>query len=70
MHAHMWPQWGMHSPQAYMYMANLAYGVTTTRDPQTSQADVVSVRRRGRDGRHDRPAHLRHRPRHLLATTT
>ena len=41
-HAHMWPQWGVHSPQPYMYTVNLAYGVTTTRDPQTSQADVVS----------------------------
>jgi Tol biopolymer transport system component/imidazolonepropionase-like amidohydrolase len=41
-HAHMWPQWGVHSPQPYMYTANLAYGVTTTRDPQTSQADVIS----------------------------
>ncbi len=41
-HAHMWPQWGVHSPQPYMYTANLAYGVTTTRDPQTSTADVVS----------------------------
>ena len=41
-HAHMWAQWGVHSPQPYMYTANLAYGVTTTRDPQTSQYDVVS----------------------------
>ncbi len=41
-HAHMWPQWGVHSPQPYMYTANLAYGVTTTRDPQTSQTDVIS----------------------------
>ncbi|MBK6487028.1 MAG: amidohydrolase family protein [Gemmatimonadetes bacterium] len=41
-HAHMWPQWGVHSPQPYMYTVNLAYGVTTTRDPQTSTADVVS----------------------------
>ena len=41
-HAHMWPQWGVHAPQPYMYTANLAYGVTTTRDPQTSTADVVS----------------------------
>ncbi len=41
-HAHMWPQWGVHSPQPYMYTANLAYGVTTTRDPQTSQSDVIS----------------------------
>ena len=41
-HAHMWPQWGVHAPQPYMYTANLAYGVTTTRDPQTSTSDVVS----------------------------
>ncbi len=41
-HAHMWPQWGVHAPQPYMYTANLAYGVTTTRDPQTSQSDVVT----------------------------
>ena len=41
-HAHMWPRWGVHSPQPYMYTVNLAYGVTTTRDPQTSQPDVVS----------------------------
>jgi len=41
-HAHMWAQWGVHSPQPYMYTVNLAYGVTTTRDPQTSQSDVVS----------------------------
>ena len=41
-HAHMWPQWGVHSPQPYMYTANLAYGVTTTRDPQTSTSDVIS----------------------------
>ncbi len=41
-HAHMWPQWGVHAPQPYMYTVNLAYGITTTRDPQTSTADVVS----------------------------
>jgi Tol biopolymer transport system component/imidazolonepropionase-like amidohydrolase len=41
-HAHMWPQWGVHSPQPYMYTVNLAYGVTTSRDPQTSTADVIT----------------------------
>jgi Tol biopolymer transport system component len=41
-HAHMWPQWGVHSPQPYMYTVTLAYGVTTTRDPQTSTPDVIS----------------------------
>ncbi|MEO6444621.1 MAG: amidohydrolase family protein [Gemmatimonadaceae bacterium] len=41
-HAHMWPLWGVHKTQVYMYLANLAYGVTTTRDPQTSTTDVLS----------------------------
>ena len=41
-HAHMWPDWGIHRAQVWMYMANLAYGVTTTRDPQTSTTDVLS----------------------------
>ncbi len=41
-HAHMWPQWGVHSPQPYMYTVNLAYGVTTSRDPQTSTSDVIT----------------------------
>ncbi len=41
-HAHMWPSWGIHKTQVWMYLANLAYGVTTTRDPQTSTTDVIS----------------------------
>ena len=41
-HAHMWPQWGLHRPDQWIYLANLAYGVTTTRDPQTSRTDVLS----------------------------
>ncbi len=41
-HAHMWPTWGIHKTQIWMYHANLAYGVTTTRDPQTSQTDVIT----------------------------
>ncbi len=41
-HAHMWPAWGLHKTQVWMYLANLAYGVTTTRDPQTSQTDVIT----------------------------
>lgn len=41
-HAHMWPAWGIHKNQVWMYLANLAYGVTTTRDPQTSTTDVVT----------------------------
>ncbi len=41
-HAHMWPSWGTHKKQPWIYLANLAYGVTTTRDPQTATTDVLS----------------------------
>ena len=41
-HAHMWPNWGIHKDQVWMYSANLAYGVTTTRDPQTGTTDVLT----------------------------
>ncbi|HVE77707.1 MAG TPA: amidohydrolase family protein, partial [Gemmatimonadaceae bacterium] len=41
-HAHMWTSWGIHRSQVWEYMANLAYGVTTTRDPQTATTDVLS----------------------------
>ncbi len=41
-HAHMWPNWGLQKNQVWMYAANLAYGVTTTRDPQTSTTDVLT----------------------------
>ncbi|MEQ9404849.1 MAG: amidohydrolase family protein [Cyclobacteriaceae bacterium] len=41
-HAHMWPNWGIQKNQVWMYAANLAYGVTTTRDPQTATTDVLT----------------------------
>lgn len=41
-HAHMWPNWGIHKDQVWMYSANLAYGITTTRDPQTATTDVLT----------------------------
>ena len=41
-HAHMWPTFGIHRAQVYEYLVNLAYGVTTTRDPQTTTTDVLS----------------------------
>ncbi|MFS4449494.1 amidohydrolase family protein [Maribacter sp. 2307UL18-2] len=41
-HAHMWPTWGVHKNQVWIYSANLAYGVTTTRDPQTATTDVLT----------------------------
>jgi len=41
-HAHPWPTWGIHKNEIWNYWANLGYGVTTTRDPQTSTTDVLS----------------------------
>ena len=41
-HAHMWPSWGLQKNQVWIYAANLAYGVTTTRDPQTATTDVLT----------------------------
>jgi len=41
-HAHMWPNWGLHKNNVWLYAANLAYGVTTTRDPQTATTDVLT----------------------------
>jgi Tol biopolymer transport system component/imidazolonepropionase-like amidohydrolase len=41
-HAHMWPNWGLHKNDIWIYQANLAYGVTTTRDPQTATTDVLT----------------------------
>ena len=39
-HSHTWPPRGVHQSQVWQYLANLAYGVTTMRDPQTSTDDV------------------------------
>jgi len=41
-HAHIWPAFGVHRSQPWEYLINLAYGVTTIRDPQTSTTDVLS----------------------------
>ncbi len=43
-HAHMWAPRGVHQRQVFQHLANLAWGVTTTRDPQTSTADVFAYR--------------------------
>ena len=45
-HSHMWPAWGIHWQRNWIYDANLAYGVTTTRDPQTSSTDVLTYQDR------------------------
>ena len=41
-HAHLDLAFGIHRSQVPSYLANLAYGVTTTRDPQTGTTDVLS----------------------------
>lgn len=41
-HSHMRPSFGIEKSEAWTYEANLAYGVTTTRDPQTSTTDVLT----------------------------
>lgn len=41
-HAHTWVAWGLHRGQISQFLAQLAYGVTTQRDPQTSSEDVVT----------------------------
>jgi imidazolonepropionase-like amidohydrolase/Tol biopolymer transport system component len=41
-HAHRLPSVNIHRDQVWSYAANLAYGVTTTRNPQTARTDVLS----------------------------
>jgi len=41
-HAHAWVAWGVHREQVSQFMAQLAYGVTTQRDPQTSSEDILA----------------------------
>lgn len=41
-HGHLRLQNGVHREPVWSYVANLAYGVTTTRDPQTGSTDVLS----------------------------
>lgn len=42
-HAHLRAERGtIHEVQPWAYLANLAYGVTTTRDPQTATTDVLT----------------------------
>ncbi|MCH8558274.1 MAG: amidohydrolase family protein [Balneolia bacterium] len=41
-HAHVRPFRNLHQPQIWSFMANLAYGVTTLRDPQTGTTDLLT----------------------------
>ena len=46
---HYHPQWlvpEIHSTQSWQFLATLAYGVTTTRDPQTAFTDILSYQDR------------------------
>ncbi|MGH7504185.1 MAG: amidohydrolase family protein, partial [Longimicrobiales bacterium] len=50
---HYHAQWlipEIHSGQVWQYVTNLAYGVTTTRDPQTGSTDVLSYQDRVESG--------------------
>ena len=50
-HAHLRAAYDFHRPQPWAYAANLAYGVTTTRDPQTGTTDVLTYEDLVRAGR-------------------
>ncbi len=50
-HAHLRAAYVFHRVQPWSYAANLAYGVTTTRDPQTATTDVLSYEDMVRAGR-------------------
>lgn len=50
-HAHLRAAANIHRQQVWSYAANLAYGVTTTRDPQTATTDVLTYEDLARAGR-------------------
>jgi imidazolonepropionase-like amidohydrolase/Tol biopolymer transport system component len=41
-HAHMRPAFGVHRPHPWEYLVTLAFGTTTTRDPQTWMTDQLA----------------------------
>jgi hypothetical protein len=50
---HYHPQWlvpEIHTQQAWQYLTHLAFGVTTTRDPQTGSTDILSYQDRVETG--------------------
>ncbi|MDT8341932.1 MAG: amidohydrolase family protein, partial [Longimicrobiales bacterium] len=50
-HAHLRAAYDFHRAQPWSYAANLAFGVTTTRDPQTATTDVLTYEDLVRAGR-------------------
>ncbi len=49
-HGHLRPAFNVHKQESWAYRANLAYGVTTTRDPQTGSTDVLTYADKVRAG--------------------
>ncbi|MDH5380523.1 MAG: amidohydrolase family protein [Cyclobacteriaceae bacterium] len=49
-HAHVRPSWDIHKQEAWQFHANLAFGVTTVRDPQTSSTDILTYEDRVKAG--------------------
>ncbi len=49
-HAHVRPAWDIHKQEAWQFWANLAFGVTTVRDPQTSTTDILTYEDRVKAG--------------------
>ena len=49
-HTHIRPPPDIHTTQPWGYLTNLAFGVTTTRDPQTGVSDVLTYADRVRSG--------------------
>ena len=45
-----WLETDVHTTQAWQYLATLAYGVTTTRDPQTATTDILTYTDRVESG--------------------
>jgi Tol biopolymer transport system component len=45
-----WLQTDIHATQTWQYLATLAYGVTTTRDPQTATTDILTYTDRVESG--------------------
>lgn len=50
-HAHLRVTSGIHRDQLWSYAANLAYGVTTARDPQTGTTDVLTYEDQDKAGK-------------------
>ncbi len=50
-HAHLRAAYEFHRTQPWSYAANLAYGVTTSRDPQTGTTDILTYEDEVRSGR-------------------